>query len=367
MADRDDKNNSGKKPYGDSVELFEGIFQNGLEPIKATESKDEQENEIETLPADHNAAVEAGKKSQDAGEAEKSVRLDTDAKSYRKTVKRPKTLIIALSFVLLIVLTAAFIKYLDITGLVRLMDVPHPVEEPVKQRGVTKRLPDKTVKKEKAITPVQPSVQVDGADRAEEVKKPLAEKAVSPTPTVEIFAEKKDLADEQLTTVAQPQEEKTTHKEEASPEERSSYPYSVLLGAFSSIEKAKSAVSIYRENGLSPYYVKVDLGEKGVWFRIFTGHFESKEQAEALISKKRLKGASIKNTRYAAFAGSYSTKKELGDKRSVLSDLGYSPYVIDGVNGWSYVFVGAFYTKTGAELQQQDLASKGIKSEVVER
>ena len=85
------------------------------------------------------------------------------------------------------------------------------------------------------------------------------------------------------------------------------------------------------------------------------------------IGKKRLKGTSIKNTRYAAFIGSYSTRKELDDKRSMLSDLGYSPYVIEGADGWSYLFIGAFYTKTGAGLQEQDLASRGIKSEVVER
>jgi cell division septation protein DedD len=367
MADRDDKNNSGKKPYGDSVELFEGIFQNSLESIKQAESKDEQGKEIETPPSDHKAAVEAEKTHHDAGVAEKSVHLDPDTRSDRKTGKGPKVLIIALSVVLLVVLTGALLKYLDIAGFVRLIGVPRPIDEPVTQRDVSKRFPDEIVKKEEAVTSVQPSVQVEGADQAKTVEKPRAENAFSPTHTVETFAEKKGTADEQPTSVAQPKEEKIPDKEQSSPGERSLYPYSVLLGAFSSIERAKLAISMHRKDGLSPYYVKVDLGEKGVWFRIFTGHFEGKEQAEALISKKQLKDASIKNTRYAAFIGSYSTKKELDDKWSMLSDLGYSPYAIDGADGWSYLFIGAFYTKTGATLQQQDLASKGIKSEVVER
>jgi len=358
MADRDDKNKSGEKPYGDSLELFEGIFKNRLESMKQDESKDDQENEIETPPADHNAAVETEKTHQDFSAAEKSVRLDTDKTSGRKSGKGPKILIIALSIILLSVLTAAFLKYFDVAGLVRLMGVPRPIDEPLTQRDVKKRLPAEPVIKEEVVTSVQPSAQVE---------KPRAEKALSPTHTVETSAEKKGLSDEQPTPATQPQGEKIPQREEASPGERSSYPYSVLLGAFSSIEKAKLAVSIYRKDGLSPYYVKVDLGEKGIWFRIFTGHFEDKKQAEASISKKRLKGASIKKTRYTALTGSYSTKKELNDKRSVLSDLGYSPYVIDGADGWSYLFIGAFYTKIGAELLQQELASKGIKSEVVER
>jgi hypothetical protein len=35
----------------------------------------------------------------------------------------------------------------------------------------------------------------------------------------------------------------------------------------------------YKETDLKPFVVKVDLGEKGVWWRIFSGHFDNRESA----------------------------------------------------------------------------------------
>ena len=38
-------------------------------------------------------------------------------------------------------------------------------------------------------------------------------------------------------------------------------------------------LSNYKETDLKPFVVKVNLGEKGVWWRIFSGHFETRENA----------------------------------------------------------------------------------------
>ena len=35
----------------------------------------------------------------------------------------------------------------------------------------------------------------------------------------------------------------------------------------------------YKKTGLNPFIVKVDLGEKGIWWRIYAGHYESREKA----------------------------------------------------------------------------------------
>jgi hypothetical protein len=146
-----------------------------------------------------------------------------------------------------------------------------------------------------------------------------------------------------------------------------SYPYSIHLGSYGSPERAKKAVSLYEKKGLSPYWVEVDLGEKGVWFRIFTGYFAKKEEAEAYIKEKQITDARSKRTAYANLIGVYNSKHELHRKRLTLSKLGYSPYVIAGVNGESLLYAGAFYQKTRAEKQHTQLASKGIRSRVVSR
>ncbi len=146
-----------------------------------------------------------------------------------------------------------------------------------------------------------------------------------------------------------------------------SYPYSIHLGSYGSLERAEKAVSMYEKKGLSPYWVEVDLGDKGVWFRIFTGYFPNKAEAEAYINEKQIADARSKRTAYANLIGVYNSKYELNRKRLTLLKLGYSPYVIAGVNGESLLYAGAFYQKARAEKQHTQLASKGIRSRVVSR
>jgi hypothetical protein len=146
-----------------------------------------------------------------------------------------------------------------------------------------------------------------------------------------------------------------------------SYPYSIYLGSYGSIERAEKAVSMYEKKGLSPYWVEVDLGEKGVWFRIFTGYFPNKEQAQAYIKKMQVADASPRRTAYANLIGVFQSQYELNRKKVTVSKLGYSPYVIAGINGESLLYAGAFYQKARAEKQYMRLASNGIQNRVVIR
>ncbi len=146
-----------------------------------------------------------------------------------------------------------------------------------------------------------------------------------------------------------------------------SYPYSIYLGSYGAIERAEKAVSMYEKKGLSPYWVEVDLGEKGVWFRIFSGYFPSKQEAEAYINRKQIANASPKRTAYANLIGVFHSEYELNRKKLTLSRLGYSPYVIAGTNGESLLYAGAFYQKARAEKQHMRLASNGIQNRVVVR
>ena len=56
-------------------------------------------------------------------------------------------------------------------------------------------------------------------------------------------------------------------------------PYSILLSSCQLQESVQKVLANYKETNLAPFVVKVDLGEKGVWWRIFTGHFENREIA----------------------------------------------------------------------------------------
>jgi cell division septation protein DedD len=145
------------------------------------------------------------------------------------------------------------------------------------------------------------------------------------------------------------------------------YPYSVYLGSFKSADAVKKAMSEYQGKGLSPYWAKVDLGDKGVWFRFFTGYFQTKEEAEKFIRGHNIQGATPGITRYANLIGIYSSDNEVEDTRKLIESAGFYPYVIKGPSGNNYLYSGAFDRKEYAEKERIILAAKGITSITTER
>ena len=123
---------------------------------------------------------------------------------------------------------------------------------------------------------------------------------------------------------------------------------------------------MYRKMGLHTYRAKVELSN-GIWYRVFTGHFEDPEQAETFRQKHGLTEATVKKTQYANLIGIYTPSDELEEKILSLKNLGYFPYLIKDHEGKSRLFVGAFITKQPTEKLQYDLKSHGIQSQVVKR
>jgi len=139
------------------------------------------------------------------------------------------------------------------------------------------------------------------------------------------------------------------------------------LGSFQNPEYLKKAMSVYEDQGLSPYWVKIELREKGTWYRFFAGYFRSAQEAEAFIQQKRIKDGEVKETRYSNLIGTFGTKQEGEEKALALTRMGLSAYWIPGADGQVRLYSGAFTTKEGGEKNQAELNSRGIKSQIVER
>jgi len=150
-------------------------------------------------------------------------------------------------------------------------------------------------------------------------------------------------------------------------DENISYPYSVYLGSYKNIDRAQEAISTFQKKGLSPYWVRVDLGEKGVWYRIMAGYFQTKDEVNAFIEKKQITEGRSRYVLYANLIGLYKSDEELREKNLSLEELGYCPYVIEGDDGESLLLTGAFYHKADAEKEHIELASKGIQNQLVKR
>ncbi|MBN1830852.1 MAG: SPOR domain-containing protein, partial [Deltaproteobacteria bacterium] len=146
----------------------------------------------------------------------------------------------------------------------------------------------------------------------------------------------------------------------------SSYPYSVYAGSYKDLDRARKAVSDLQKKGAS-YWVRTDLGEKGIWYRVYIGCFQTRDQAETFIKNHQIADGESKRTTYANLIGTYGSEEELDRMRLSLLNLEFSPYVIEASGGKSHLFTGAFYQKADAEKEQLDLKAKGIKSQLVER
>jgi cell division protein FtsN len=111
----------------------------------------------------------------------------------------------------------------------------------------------------------------------------------------------------------------------------------------------------------------VKLGDKGVWYRVYAGYFRNEADAQAFISRKQLKDAEVKLTRYAILLGVFPARAEAEQKRSMMLELGFPAYAIPGPQGKTCLYSGAFLTKEGADITLSELASKGVRASTVER
>ena len=146
------------------------------------------------------------------------------------------------------------------------------------------------------------------------------------------------------------------------------FPYSLYLGSASAQfpERAREGMAQYRRKGIEPYWVEVELSKRA-WYRIYTGSFSSREEAEALKESKDLKKAEIREVPYANLVGVYGSAKEARDQIEALRNEQFWPYLVEAPPGTYRVFVGAFHGEERVRRQQARLTAEGIESEIVRR
>jgi hypothetical protein len=349
MAKRD-YSDTGQRSQSD--ELFEDIFQlaltkeqrkkKGAKPVVQTGKKSR---------AAPNASPAQTRKVSPAPPLVRSEANPREQKAEKRKVapKRPRS---GRRTRILIVLLLLAVAGAAATFLLPRLNMPELFQRTPVKSAIKKEMPPKPSHKPSVREPEKPSSQVPA-----QVPRPL------PAPP-------EGGADE---TEKQPgfspstQVTKNMLAPPPSPAKAKSFPYSIYLGSFKKEEALQNAVRIFREKGLSPFLVRMDLGEKGVWLRVFSGHFENQEQAEAWIKKNQIADAETKNTRYAILLGEYSSKQEAEARVRALENSGCHPYVI-GVNQASLrIYSGAYYRMEDAEKELAWLAPKGVKGRIVER
>jgi hypothetical protein len=297
--------------------------------------------------------------------------LETDAKLGKKT-HRLRTALLAL---LLLALGAFCIGYFGIVDLARFTPLSEWKPAPVVKLRVPKKPLTPHISEERPpAKPPTPETPLEEVVAVRETPEPVTSTAPA-APVEEPVAVSQQPEPRPLTPELAPDK---TPSETASLEEppgesqppkwvEGVYPYSVNLGSFHTPERMQRAVTTYGSLGLSLYWIRVDLGEKGIWFRLFTGFFRTRAEADAFIRENRIPDAFSRHTKYAVLIGTYKSEKELKTKRVELRAKGCSSYEVKDMDGAYWLFTGAFYQMARAQKHKADLASKGIKGAVVER
>jgi len=149
--------------------------------------------------------------------------------------------------------------------------------------------------------------------------------------------------------------------------QRRNYPYSILLGTYSTIEQLTESLRKYKTLGLQAFWVKIDLGPKRIFFRLFVGQFTIRNDAVDFLRNQELSEAQIKLTRYACLVGTFTSKSEVDHATVPIFEKGYHPYSIQLSDNQHRLYVGTFNTQVGAHNFSQELAANGLKCEAVER
>jgi cell division septation protein DedD len=145
-------------------------------------------------------------------------------------------------------------------------------------------------------------------------------------------------------------------------------PYSLQLCSCRAVESAQHSLADFKSEGLDVYLVKVRLaGDHGTWWRVYTGQYQTLD--EALTAKKNLglSDAIAKKTPFANLIGEYTSLDQTRTEQDRLMTLGFSPYVLTDPDNVFRLFVGAYTRKTQAERQAHELESMGLISQSVVR
>ena len=145
------------------------------------------------------------------------------------------------------------------------------------------------------------------------------------------------------------------------------HPFVIQLGSVKTFKQVTRAVTSYALKGLDIHWDRVDLGKKGRWYRMFTGHYESK--AEALNAKRvhHLKNSLIRFNPWTVLVGQYPDSEILTSIQSILRENHFDSLIVNSADEINWLLTGAFATKQGAEKIAKELHKLSFQAEVVPR
>ena len=144
-------------------------------------------------------------------------------------------------------------------------------------------------------------------------------------------------------------------------------PFVIQLGSVKTFEQVTRAVAGYALKGLDIHWDWVDSQEKGRWYRIFAGHFESKAAALKAKREHHLINSLVRFNPWTVLVGQYSDGNILAAMRSLLLENQYDSLIVESAEEIKWLLTGAYATRHGAEKVVKELQKLNCPAQVVPR
>jgi general secretion pathway protein A len=143
--------------------------------------------------------------------------------------------------------------------------------------------------------------------------------------------------------------------------------YIVQLASFRTIDSAASARLQFKEKNIEAHWDRVDLGKKGVWYRLYTGYFATQDNAAKFKIDHGLDKSIILFAPWSVVVTESASQQKLEETRSILGNHQIDNYTLKTREGGYKLLTGAFVTKIGAEKMAQEMIALGYDAKVVRR
>jgi cell division septation protein DedD len=125
--------------------------------------------------------------------------------------------------------------------------------------------------------------------------------------------------------------------------------YILQLGSFNTLSTTLRAVDIYSRKGIDAHWNTVQLGGKGLWYRVFVGRFSSIESARQYQNNMGVADAQILFAPWAVVFELSAPVAQLALVKERLQSQGVDSYITHIQDDHSYLCAGAFISQSRAK------------------
>lgn len=142
-------------------------------------------------------------------------------------------------------------------------------------------------------------------------------------------------------------------------------PYILQFGSYRNLSRLRAAYAAYRAQGIKTQWARVDLGNKGVWYRLFIGRFKTRADALQYREKQELFDSMVIHAPYTVIINASASRQQLDRLRADLQDHAIDHYTTENDDGSYRILSGAFVTREGAEVLATEVQGLGYPAGVV--